>query len=239
MPAPISRVDPNLQRVWNNLPHPAGQLSRNVPEIDGTELTGVQHKYRETMLFSPVMRHINDTPEAWASMWQEQVELGCVPYYMFVARDTGAQDYFAIELERAWRISRNAYQRVSGLARTVREPSMSAGSGKVQILGVTEVAGVAAVICWRLSRPCANGLGSNKKNRLLPARGNSPFTYISTSFVSLLCLAGPELVGVALLYRVICNVLKVEFELLAVKDVEKLIPFQIFLPGIALFGETE
>jgi len=90
---------------------------------------------------SPVMRNINDTPEAWAAMWQEQVELGCVPYYMFVARDTGAQDYFAVELERAWRIFRNAYQRVSGVARTVRGPSMSAGPGKVQILGVTEVAG--------------------------------------------------------------------------------------------------
>jgi len=90
---------------------------------------------------SPIMRHINDNAEAWAQMWQEQVELGCVPYYMFVARDTGAQDYFAVELERAWRIFRNAYQRVSGIARTVRGPSMSAGPGKVQILGVSEVAG--------------------------------------------------------------------------------------------------
>lgn len=90
---------------------------------------------------SPVMRKINDNSDAWAEMWQEQVELGCVPYYFFVARDTGAQDYFAVSLERAWRIFRGAYQRVSGIARTVRGPSMSAGPGKVHIVGVSEVAG--------------------------------------------------------------------------------------------------
>lgn len=90
---------------------------------------------------SPVMRKINDSADAWAEMWQQQVALGCVPYYFFVARDTGAQDYFAVSLERAWRIFREAYQRVSGIARTVRGPSMSAGPGKVHIIGVSEVAG--------------------------------------------------------------------------------------------------
>lgn len=90
---------------------------------------------------SPVMKHINDRAEVWANMWKEQVALGCVPYYFFVARDTGAQDYFAVELERAWRIFKDAYQQVSGIARTVRGPSMSAGPGKVHILGVSEVLG--------------------------------------------------------------------------------------------------
>ncbi len=88
---------------------------------------------------SPIMRNINDNARAWAAMWQKQVELGCIPYYMFIARDTGAQHYFAVELERAWRIFRQAYQQVSGVARTVRGPSMSAGPGKVQVLGVSEI----------------------------------------------------------------------------------------------------
>jgi L-lysine 2,3-aminomutase len=90
---------------------------------------------------SPVMRYINDTPEAWSTMWKDQVKLGCIPYYMFVARDTGAQDYFAVELDRAWKIYRKAYQKVSGVARTVRGPSMSADPGKVQIVGATEIQG--------------------------------------------------------------------------------------------------
>ena len=90
---------------------------------------------------SPIMKHINDSASAWSEMWKEQVRLGCIPYYMFLARDTGAQDYFAVELERAWKIYRDAYQQVSGIARTVRGPSMSATPGKVQVLGVTEVMG--------------------------------------------------------------------------------------------------
>ena len=90
---------------------------------------------------SPLMRNINDDPRVWSRMWQEQVKLGCVPYYMFVARDTGAQHYFSVPLVRAWEIFRKAYTQVSGVARTVRGPSMSADPGKVQVLGVTKVAG--------------------------------------------------------------------------------------------------
>jgi KamA family protein len=90
---------------------------------------------------SPVLRHINDRPEIWARMLQRQVELGCIPYYMFIARDTGAQHYFGVPLEKAWRIFRRAYRNVSGLARTIRGPSMSAYPGKIQVLGVSEVRG--------------------------------------------------------------------------------------------------
>ncbi|MDP3125804.1 MAG: lysine 2,3-aminomutase [Thiobacillus sp.] len=90
---------------------------------------------------SPLLRHINDDPALWAEMWDRQVDLGCVPYYMFIARDTGAQHYFSVPLVRAWEIFREAYQRVSGLGRTVRGPSMSANPGKVQVLGVCEIRG--------------------------------------------------------------------------------------------------
>ncbi len=90
---------------------------------------------------SPIMKHINDRSEIWSDMWNKQVKLGIVPYYMFIARDTGAQEYFAVTLENAWRVFRKAYQSVSGIARTVRGPSMSATPGKVQILGVNEIHG--------------------------------------------------------------------------------------------------
>lgn len=90
---------------------------------------------------SPVLKHINDNAETWKKMWNLQVKLGLIPYYMFVARNTGAQEYFAISLERALKIYRNAYQQVSGIARTVRGPSMSATPGKVQLLGISEIHG--------------------------------------------------------------------------------------------------
>lgn len=90
---------------------------------------------------SPIMANINDDADAWAEMWRLQMQMGMVPYYMFIARDTGAHDYFSVPLVKSWRIFRDAYSRVSGVARTVRGPSMSAHPGKIQVLGVTEVAG--------------------------------------------------------------------------------------------------
>jgi len=88
---------------------------------------------------SPILAHINDDPKVWSEMWQRQVSLGCIPYYMFVTRDTGAQDFFGVPLVRAQMIFRDAYQKVSGLGRTVRGPSMSATPGKIQVLGPVEV----------------------------------------------------------------------------------------------------
>lgn len=90
---------------------------------------------------SPVARHINDDASTWAEMWREGTRLGCIPYYMFVVRDTGPQRYFEIPLARTWEIFQGAYQQVSGLARTVRGPSMSALPGKVHILGTSTVDG--------------------------------------------------------------------------------------------------
>lgn len=90
---------------------------------------------------SPVIAHINDHPDVWADMWQRQVELGCIPYYMFVERDTGAKHFFSIPLERAHSIFQQAVQQVSGVARTVRGPSMSAFPGKVRIDGVAQIKG--------------------------------------------------------------------------------------------------
>ncbi len=90
---------------------------------------------------SPVLNHINADGDVWAKMWRKQVDLGLIPYYMFVARDTGAQDYFAVDLNTAFEIYNKAYNQVSGICRTVRGPSMSSDPGKVHIIGVTEVNG--------------------------------------------------------------------------------------------------
>ena len=90
---------------------------------------------------APLIRTINDSSETWATMWRTQVRLGMIPYYMFVERDTGPQDYFAVPLAQAYEIFRKAYNSVSGLARTVRGPSMSATPGKVCVDGITEING--------------------------------------------------------------------------------------------------
>lgn len=90
---------------------------------------------------APLLNHINNDPAIWANMWREQVKLGLVPYYMFIERDTGAKRYFEVPLARAWEVYQQAIQQVSGLARTARGPSMSAGPGKVEVQGISEIKG--------------------------------------------------------------------------------------------------
>lgn len=90
---------------------------------------------------APLIRGINDSADTWRKMWRKSVQLGMVPYYMFVERDTGAHDYFSVPLYRAYQIFTEAYSKVSGLAKTVRGPSMSASPGKVLVSGITKVDG--------------------------------------------------------------------------------------------------
>jgi KamA family protein len=90
---------------------------------------------------APLIRHVNDDADVWATMWNRQIRLGAVPYYFFVERDTGPKHYFEVPLHRALSIFEGAYRRVSGLGRTVRGPSMSCTPGKVLVDGVAEVMG--------------------------------------------------------------------------------------------------
>ena len=90
---------------------------------------------------SPLIKHVNDDSGVWSRMWKEQVKLGCIPYYFFIERNTGAKDYFSVPLFRAYEIYKEAYKNISGLGRTVRGPSMSALPGKVAIEGITELKG--------------------------------------------------------------------------------------------------
>jgi len=123
--------------IMANFNHPQ-ELRTEAVRMAIEALKGVGAEIRTQ---SPLLRHINDHPETWATMWQEQVALGLIPYYMFMVRDTGAQHYFGVPLVEASNIFREAYQKVSGLARTVRGPSMSAEPGKVKISGIVEIHG--------------------------------------------------------------------------------------------------
>ncbi len=90
---------------------------------------------------SPILRHINDDAAVWGRMWADQVSLGMVPYYMFMERDTGANHYFSTGISRALEIYQAASGALSGLGRTARGPVMSAGPGKVHVLGRMAVGG--------------------------------------------------------------------------------------------------
>jgi KamA family protein len=136
---------------------------------------------------SPLIKHINDDPDIWAKMWKDQVKLGCIPYYFFVERNTGAKNYFEIPLERAYNIFRDAYVQVSGLSRTVRGPSMSALPGKVAIEGITEIRGEKVFVLTLLQarnpewckRPFFAKYDPNISwyNELMPAFGKDKFFF--------------------------------------------------------------
>lgn len=111
------------------------------PEIAREAVRRVRSTGAQLRMQAPVIRHVNDDARDWAELWREGVKLGMIPYYMFIERDTGARNYFAVPLWRCHEIFRDAYNQVSGLARTVRGPSMSAFPGKVRICGVTKVRG--------------------------------------------------------------------------------------------------
>jgi L-lysine 2,3-aminomutase len=52
--APKADVDALVHEIRGSLnPHPGGQREANVPRLDGEWLPGLQHKYRETVLFFP------------------------------------------------------------------------------------------------------------------------------------------------------------------------------------------
>ena len=122
--------------------HPVELETSIVQEaIRNVRATGAQIRTQ-----TPVLRHINDDPATLARMWRLQTQLGCIPYYLFVERDTGARHYFELPLVECWNIFREAYSMVGGNSRTVRGPSMSATPGKVQILGVSEVAGEKVIV---------------------------------------------------------------------------------------------
>lgn len=90
---------------------------------------------------SPILGHINDKASDWSDMWKRQVQLGLIPYYMFVERNTGAKAFFEVPLQKTFDVYTKAFSNVSGICRTVRGPSMSTDPGKVHILGTSVING--------------------------------------------------------------------------------------------------
>ncbi len=51
---PLSEIKNTINEIYYDLnPHPDGQLTANVPLLDGEIVPGIQHKYRETVLVFP------------------------------------------------------------------------------------------------------------------------------------------------------------------------------------------
>lgn len=111
------------------------------PEIARRAVSRIRNTGAVMYCQAPLMGHVNAKAETWERLWRDQLALGMVPYYQFVARDTGGRDYFKVPLVQAAEIFSTAYRSLPGLARTVRGPVMSATPGKIQVDGVVNLGG--------------------------------------------------------------------------------------------------
>lgn len=69
-------VKAEARRIQLSLnPHPAGQKSMNVPKLEGIEVAGMQHKYRETVLFFPSAGQVCHTYCTYCFRWPQFVGL--------------------------------------------------------------------------------------------------------------------------------------------------------------------
>jgi len=118
--------------VMAHLSHPV-ELE---PAVARTALARIRDTGAVLYCQAPVIGRVNDDAAAWSRLWRAELRAGAVPYYMFVARDTGPRDYFKVPLARAAELFRDAYSTLPGLARTVRGPVMSTTGGKIVVDGV-------------------------------------------------------------------------------------------------------
>ena len=107
------------------------------PEIALECVRRIRSTGTEIRIQAPVVRHVNDDANLWVELCNTATVLGMIPYYFFVERDTGPKGYFELPLVEAHEIFASAFRRLSGLARTLRGPIMSATAGKVRVLGTT------------------------------------------------------------------------------------------------------
>jgi KamA family protein len=85
----------------------------------------------------PLIRGVNDDPEALAELLRRASFAGIVPYYLFQCRPALGNRAYAVPIEEGYRILEAAKSKVSGLAKRLRFV-MSHETGKLEIIAVTE-----------------------------------------------------------------------------------------------------
>jgi KamA family protein len=79
-------LDDAVRRIRLDLnPHPAGQVTHNVPSFHGRRLWGLQHKYRETVLFFPFQGQTCHAYCTYCFRWAQFVDMEGLK---FASKDT-------------------------------------------------------------------------------------------------------------------------------------------------------
>jgi KamA family protein len=120
-----------------HISHP-NELSTNIAQkaIERIRSTGAEIRCQ-----CPVIRNINDNKNVWIELIQREIQLGLIPYYMFIETGDSYNPSFKIPLSSVLNISENSMRELTGLSKTLRGPVQAIGPFKILIDGVTEVEG--------------------------------------------------------------------------------------------------
>lgn len=123
---------------------------------------------------APLIKGVNDSGKIWASLWKRQLELGMVPFFMFVEAGLGIAPCFRVSLARSLEIFQEAKNANSDLVQTVRGPILLDEVIWVEIVGtVGEGKGKQFVMRVIQSPPEMGGQG---EIRLIPYSDEINFT---------------------------------------------------------------
>jgi len=85
---------------------------------------------------TPIIRGVNDNPQAMIDLFSKLSFAGVPPYYVFQCRPSSGNSGYAVPVEEGYRIFEQAKTKILGLAERARF-TMSHESGKVEIVGMT------------------------------------------------------------------------------------------------------
>lgn len=138
------------------LEHP--EVKRAIKRIRATG-TGIRCQ-------GPLIKEVNDNAKDWSEMWSRQIELGMIPYYMFIEANHHPTKCFRVPLAESLRIFRAAQKQTTSLARTVRGPVFVHDLNRILLSGTVEVDGNKYFVLKSLQSP--RGTGSEGDIKLFP-----------------------------------------------------------------------
>lgn len=109
---------------------------------------------------TPILKEVNDNPATLKELLNKEVELGIVPYYIYLESSIGFTDYFKIPIIKAFEICRETMSTITGLARTIRCPVSNTCAKKILIDGIIEDDGKKRMVlkCIQSSDPSEVGM---------------------------------------------------------------------------------
>ena len=104
-------------------------------------IAAIRRSGAEIRTQTAIMRGVNDDAATLRALWNEQLRLACVPYDVFLPRDTGAHRIFDVPIAHATHILAEAARDLPSIAPPARGPVMSTQHGKIAVVGELEIGG--------------------------------------------------------------------------------------------------